>query len=415
MSGWGDDLALLREPVMRAFFVTRVLATMGSSFGPVALAFSILHLPEGTPGLLSIVLACQSIPMVAFLLVAGVFADRFPRALVLRTGILMSATAFGLLGLMVLVGWTPLLALGSAAAISGIGIALFYPALTGLIPEIVPAAKLQAGNALLGIARNGAQIIGLVASGAMVALVGGGWSLIVGGALFAVAAALTAALPRRTAASGGLSPRGLVGDLRDGWHEFVSHEWLWVVVAQWSMLVLFFEAAMGVIGPVLANAELGGAAPWSWVLAAEAGGMLVGGILAMRWRPPRPILAAVLATAVALPLPYLSLGLGAPLAVSIVAMAFAGVAFGVFGVVWATIMQLRVAPEALSRVSSYDALGSLVFQPVGLLLGGPAAVLLGPRAAMLVCSVGLAVVCLAPLASRDVRTVGWQAEVRADG
>ena len=414
MGGWRDDLALLRDPVVSTFFATRVLATMGASFGPVALAFSILHLPEGTPGLLSIVLACESVPMVAFMLVGGVVADRFPRALVLRTGILLSATAFGLLGAMVLVGWTPLLALGAEAAVSGVGIALFYPALTGLIPEVVPAARLQAGNALLGMARNGAQIIGLVASGAMVALVGGAWSLIVGGGLFAVSAVLTVALPRRAGASGALSPRGLIGDLRDGWREFVSHEWLWVVVAQWSLLVLFFEAATGVVGPVLANAELGGAAPWSWILAAQAGGMLVGGLLAMRWRPPRPILAAVVATAISIPLPFLSLGLGAPLIVSIATMGAAGVAFGIFGVLWATIMQLRVAPEALSRVSSYDALGSLLFQPVGLLLGGPAAVVLGPRTAMLVCGVALAVVCLAPLVSSDVRTVGWHREVLAD-
>jgi len=406
MSGLRHDRALFRDPTFVLFFVARSIGTLGGSFAPVALAFSILHLPHGTPGLLSIVLACESIPMVAFMLLGGVVADRFPRAAVLRVGLGLSFAAFVLLGAMILIGWTPLLALGAASALSGTGIALIYPALTGLIPEILPPAQLQEGNGILGIARNAASIVGLVASGAMVALVGGAWALIVGGSLFAVAGILTLWLPQGRRQPGGLSARGVLGDLRDGWREFVAHEWLWVVVAQWSFLVLFFSAATGVVGPVLANDQLGGAGPWSWILAAEAVGMVLGGFFAMRWRPARPILAAVLAGAVAIPVPFLCLGLGAPLVADIVAMAFSGVSFGVFGVLWPTTMQQRVAPDALSRVSSYDALGSLIFQPLGLLIGGPATVVLGARTAMTVCGLALVVLCVLPLISRDVRTVG---------
>lgn len=407
MSGWRRDLALFRDPVFALFFATRTLGTLGSSFAPVALAFSVLHLPQGTPQLLSVVLAAEAIPMVGFMLVGGVIADRLPRSRVLRGGLLLSATAFAALGAMMLTGWTPTAALCAAAALSGVGIALIYPALTGLIPEILPVRQLQAGNALLGAARNAAQIIGLVSSGMLVAWVGGAWALMAGAALFGVAAWLATGIPARSAGPAGLSAGGVLGDLRDGWREFVAHEWLWVVVAEWSLMVLFFAAAHGVIGPVIANAELGGAVPWSWILAGEAGGTLLGGLAAMRWRPRRPILAAVLATAVTLPPPFLCLALGAPLPVIIATMAAAGAGFGLFGVLWATTMQLRVPAESLSRVASYDALGSLVFQPVGLLVGGPAVVLLGAHPAMLACGLGLIVVCLLPLASGDVRRLTW--------
>lgn len=410
MGGWRRDLALFRDPVFTLFFATRTLGTLGSSFAPVALAFSVLHLPHGTPQLLSVVLAAEAIPMVGLMLLGGVIADRVPRSRVLRAGLLLSATAFVLLGLMMGSGWTPLPALVAAAALSGAGIALIYPALTGLIPEILPARHLHTGNALLGMARNGAQILGLVSSGAMVALVGGAAALALGGALFGASAVLSTGLPIGAAQRGGLSAGGLARDLRDGWREFACHEWLWVVVAEWSLLVLFFAAAHGVIGPVIANEELGGPVPWSWILAGEAAGTLLGGLFAMRWRPRRPILAAVATNAATLPVPFLCLALGAPLAVTITTMAAAGFGFGVFGVMWATTMQLRVRPEALSRVSSYDALGSLVFQPVGLLLGGPATVLLGARTAMLGCGLALIVVCLLPLLSRDVRSLGWVTE-----
>lgn len=407
MNAWRDDLALFRDRTFAIFFVARTVGTLGSSFAPVALAFSILHLPDGTPEMLSIVLACESVPMVAFMLLGGVVADRFPRARVLRVGLLLSASAFAALGAMILLSWTPLLALCVAAAVSGTGIALLYPALTGLIPEIVPADRLQAGNALLSLARNGAVVVGLVASGMLVAAVGGAWALLIGASLFAASAVLSLALPLGRARPDGLSAGGVVRDLRDGWREFVSHEWLWVVVATWSMLVLFFAAATGVIGPVLANNELGGAGPWSWILAAEALGNIVGGIVGMRWRPKRPILASVVANAATLPFAFLALGLGAPLVIDLLAMAAAGFGFGIFGVMWSTTMQLRVTPEALSRVSSYDALGSMVFQPLGLLIGGPAVVVLGPHVAMTACGVGLLVVCVAPLLSADVRRLGW--------
>jgi MFS family permease len=414
MGEWGAGFALFRDPVFARFFGVRTLSTLGSSFAPVALAFAVLQLPDGSPELLSIVLACESVPMVAFLLLGGVVADRLPRSRVLVFSMVLSAASSVALGAQILLGWTPLLALGAAAALNGTGIALLYPALTGLIPEILPLGRLQEGNALLGAARNSSQILGLVASGGLVALVGGAWALLLGGTMFVAAAVLASTLPTGERGRSARSAGGVLGDLREGWREFVAHEWLWVVVAVWSLLVLFFAAATGVIGPVLAKAELGGAGPWSWILAGDAIGSLLGGLAAMRWRPQRPMLAAMLLVAMAVPLPFLCMGLRAPLWADIAAMAASGAAFGVFGVVWSTLMQLKIEPGALSRVASYDALGSLIFQPLGLLLGGPASVLFGAGPAMLACGVALVVVCLAPLVSRDVRRVTWRGPVHLD-
>lgn len=414
MSGIKDDLALLRDRTFAVFFSARAIANLGGSFAPVALAFSVLHLPHGSPELLSLVLACESIPMVALMLVGGVIADRLPRSRVLLAGMVLSAASFFCLGFMMLSHWTPTLALGAASALSGVGIALLYPALTGMIPDLLHADQLQAGNALLSVARSGAQIFGLVSSGAVVALVGGSWALIMGASLFLVSGVLTLWLPVGPAHPDGLSARDALADLRDGWREFIGQEWLWVVVAEWSVLVLLFDAGIGVIGPVLADRELGGAGPWSLVLAGEAVGSVIGGLIGMRLRPRRPIFVAVMATVVGVPLPFISLGLGWPLAIAIGGMVLTGLAFGMFGVLWSTTMQRLIAPDALSRVASYDALGSLIFQPVGLLIGGPATVLLGARPAMVVCGAALAVGCFVPLVSRSVRTVTWDAGSVAD-
>ncbi|MFD0891380.1 MFS transporter, partial [Streptosporangium algeriense] len=184
-------------------------------------------------------------------------------------------------------------------------------------------------------------------------------------------------------------------DLRGGWREFISRQWLWVVVAQFSLLVLAMQAAHGVLGPLVAKEQMGGAAAWSAVLAGEAVGMLGGILVTLRLRPSRPILVATLMT---LPtaLPYLLLGISAPLWTVVLGAVVMGVCFDVFGVLWNTTMQREIPPEALSRVSSYDALGSLMFGPIGLMLAGPAAILVGPRPALLGCA---ALILLASLAA----------------
>jgi hypothetical protein len=96
----------------------------------------------------------------------------------------------------------------------------------------------------------------------------------------------------------------------------------------------------------------------------------------LRWRPHRPLVASfVLYTGCALPLAALAVPLRTPLVAVAVAGYFFGIAAG--NVVWETVLQAAIPSEVLSRVSSYDWLVSLVFQPVGFVIAGPAAEALG--------------------------------------
>ncbi|MCA0293960.1 MAG: MFS transporter [Actinobacteria bacterium] len=358
----------------------RTISMLGMSFAPVALAFGVLALPGADAGTLSIVLAAQTIPLVAFMLIGGVIADRYPRALVLRWGQLFAAASWGGIGVMMLTGVTPLWLLCVAAAFAGMSGAAVYPALSGIIPDLVPAHLLQQGNAWLSMGASAARFAGLVASGAVVVWLGGGWAMVVSGGLYLMAAALSGLLPRGGAlAAPEHSP---LRQLREGWGEFRSRQWLFVCVLQWAVLLMVLQASQGVLGPVVANAELGGPAGWTAVLASEAVGAIVGVGIAMVWRPRRPILVATLLTFTAAA-PQLLLGASAPLWVVMVSMFFMGVGFDLFGVLWMTTMQHEVPAESLSRVASYDALGSLMLGPIGLLLAGPAATLFGPHAALI--------------------------------
>lgn len=377
---------------------------LGAAFAPVALAFGILDLPGATATTLSVVLTAEALPMVLFMLFGGVIADRLPRQRVMMVGEWVNALAFFALGAMMLSGWTPLFAMATAAAFSGMAMAVLYPALTGIIPEVVPADRLQTGNALLGLGANVSRVAGAVLGGGTVLLLGGGWALTVSGTLFAVAGLLLAALRLESVRRPADQAQSVLRDLREGWREFSSRQWIWVVVAQFSVLVFAIQAGHGVLGPLLAKESLGGALAWSAFLAGEAVGTIVGVFVSLRVRPRRPILVGTL---LCLPsaLPYFLLGAGAPLWASVAGAFALGVCFDVFGVLWQTTMQREVPAESLSRVASYDALGSLMFGPIGLMLAGPAAAVIGPQAALIACGVLIVLSTCAALLSPGVRNL----------
>lgn len=369
----------------------------------MALAFGVLGLPGADAGTLSVVVACEAIPHVLGLLVGGVVADRYPRRFVMFTGECFSLVAWLGIGTMLVLGWAPVPLMCAFAVLTGLAGAVVWPVLSGIIPEVAPPDRLQPANALLAVGANVARIGGLIAAGAVVVLVGPGWPLIAAAAVYGCAAAFAWRIGStpRPGREGGTS---VLAELREGWVEFSSREWLWVVVAQFALLVLAWQGAHTVLGPVVAEAELGGAGAWSAILTGEAVGMLVGVVIALRIRPRRPILVGVLLTSLTA-LPYLLLGLGSPLPLIVAAGFVMGLGMDTFTVLWQTTMQREVPPEALSRVASYDAFGSMLFGPVGVLLAGPAAVHLGAHGALLVCAGLIVLSALLALLSRDVRTL----------
>ncbi|MER7133103.1 MFS transporter, partial [Streptosporangium saharense] len=197
MHSYRRDLAMLGDRNFTLLLVARTISVLGAAFAPVALAFGVLALPGATARTLSVVLTAESLPMVVFMLVGGVIADRLPRHRVMMTAESLNAVAFLALAAMMLTGWTPLTALAVAAAFSGVSTAILFPALTGIVPDVVEADRLQTANALLGLGTNISRVAGLVMGGMTVVLIGAGWALVVSGLMFALAAVLVTALRLR--------------------------------------------------------------------------------------------------------------------------------------------------------------------------------------------------------------------------
>lgn len=369
---------LLRERNFALLFAGRCTSFLGNAMAPVALAFAVLHLTDSASAL-GVVLAARMAPHVVLLAVGGVIADRVPRNLVLVGSNLVAGSSQAVVAVLLISGNAEIWRLVVLEAINGGASAIFYPADTSVVPLTVPEHRLQAANAFLRMGTNMIMILGAAAAGISVAAFNAGWTIAIDAATFFVAAAFLSQMRGiRAAAAAGSS---IIADLRDGWSEFTSHRWLWAIVVQFTIVLIGFFGTFMVLGPLVAEREFSGARAWAAILAGQSIGFMAGGFVALRWRPSRPILMATFSVFLnALPLAAMAMGL--PLSLVVGAAVVNGVGVELFNVFWYTALHENVAPEALSRVSAYDALGSVALAPLGLAAAGPVADRIGLDAAL---------------------------------
>ena len=359
----------LRSRNFRLLLACNVTSLTGSAVALVATPFAVLAV-GGSAGDVGYVATAMLVPVVVFLLLGRVVADRLPRYRVMVAGDGVQAAAQALSAAVVLSGHGTVWQLLVLAAVRGTGFGFYLPAELGLLPlTVAPEDRAQA-NAINRVGSNGAQIAGTALGGVAVAALGPGWGLAVDAASFALAALLRVGM--RFTAIPAPEPAGLVRELREGWREFTSRRWLWTIVVQFACVNAVVLAAIDVLGPLVASVHYGGARSWGFILAAYSIGSVIGGLAMIRLRPARMLLAATIAVPLAAPLLF---ALVPPLIVPLVAIAasLAGASFQVFGVNWATTMQQEIPITALSRVSAYDALGSLALAPLGTAVAGPLA------------------------------------------
>jgi predicted MFS family arabinose efflux permease len=396
----------------RLLLADRLLAPLSMGFSLVGVSFAVLNVTGSTADL-SYVLAAQVAPMLLFSLVSGVAADRFRPQRVIIAANLAIIAGEGTLGVLVLAGRPPLWAMILLEVLNGIGGAMFYPASQALLPQLVPDSLLQEASAISRLAMNTGQMAGAAAAGLLVAAAGPGWALTL------CAIGMTGTIPLLLAIKTHRPPQrgprrpGMLADLREGWAEFRSHTWLWATVIQFCLVMMAFNGAVMVLGPVVARQHLGGPAAWGAITAAEALGLVAGGLVSLRYTPRRPMLFVVL-TGGAMAISPLALALVLPLAVICVIAFGLGVLLEVMMVQWTVAMATRIPPGKLARVSSYDALGSMAAMPVGALAAGPLAAAIGVRAAQFAAAAVIVTASALTLVPRDIRTIRSDGMVPAD-
>ncbi len=390
---------LLRQTDFRRFFAGQSVSLLGSSMAPVALAFAVLDASGGT-GDLGTVLAARTVPLLAFLLVGGAVADRFPRRAVLVAANLGSALTQGGVAGLLLCGHYRLLPVAALQFLAGILAAFTTPALRGVVPQLVDRAHLRQANALLGSVRNATKILGPSLSGVLVAAAGSGPAIAFDALTYLLAAGCLARLSLTGSAAG---PRtaSLSADIRDGWTEFRRIPWVWMGTSSFCVINLVQTGTWQILGPALTR-RLGTEATWGFVLSARGIGLLAMSAVMYRLVVERLLrlgqLTCVLGAA-----PFLALGAHLTAPWLLITALAAGAGSSVTGIAWDTSLQEHVPAHVLSRVSSYNDLLSYIAIPLGQLCVGPLAHTFGAFRVTATAGVLYALAALAPLALPTVR------------
>jgi len=362
------SLDVVRERSFARYLAATSVSTLGSGMATIALAFAVLDFGGATD--LGIVLLAREIPIVVFLLLGGVYADRLPRRVILVGCDLTKGTAQAATAALLFSGSATVWNVALLQAVFGVAGAFSRPAATGIMKEAVSDERLQEGNALLSLSRS-ILSIAAPALGALIVTAGSAaWALAADSASFFLSAVLIASMhltPTVRSAS-----RSILGDLHDGWHEFLDRSWVVAMVISFGLFQLTYFPALLVLGPVVAKQDLGGAGAWGAILAVQSAGAVAGGLFALRVKFARPLVACQL---LVLPAGVLLLTLAVPLPVALIAAtAFAtGIGFTFGDTLWMSTLQGNVPEHALSRISSFDWLGSVALNPLGYLLIGPIA------------------------------------------
>jgi len=402
MSGTRQRPALwtpLRHRRFAAYAVALVISSAGTYAATVALSFGVLE--ASGPASLALILLSREVPLVLLVLVGGVIADRASRRTVLCAAAAVQAISQLAAATALALDPTNLGVLMVCAAVNGGAAAFSRPATVGLVPELVHAAELQPANAVLGVAPRVIGIAGAALGAALVGAVGAPWALVFDSATFLAAAVLFLSLGRtsRPPATGRAHP---VRDFAEGWAVVRRQVWIWGMILSFGMFQLAYFPALSVLGPEIARLSYGGASAWAILLSAGLLGGLAGLGIASSIRPRRPLLTVCL---VGIPniLEIWALASGWPL-VSVAAFAFlGGIGLALGDTLWITTLQQRVERDKLSRVSSFDWLGSLALNPLGYAVIAPLAAAIGTRATLAAAGCVLALAAGLPLLSRQVR------------
>ncbi|CAN5226885.1 MFS transporter [soil metagenome] len=361
---------LRRARDFRLLWLGQSASTIGDALVLVAVGLYVTRL-TGDPGDVGLVLGAYSLPLVLFVLLGGVLADWLPRQHIMIVSDLVRCALHATLALLIATGAVQIWHMVVIGALFGTAEAFFRPAYTGLVPQTVDEDDIQPAQALSGVSQEVAEIVGPALATALVLGVGGAAAFAVDAATFALSASLLLLLRARERGDRP-EPASVLVELREGWHAVRERAWVWATVLAFSVALLVALTPFFVLGAAIAQDVYGRDAVYGLSNAAWGVGTVTGAVVGSRWKPLRPMRAAVLCS-VPWPMGLVLFAQGPPVAVVYLGMAASGVGIGLFAVWWETALAQRIPPHLLSRVSAWDWMGSLALLPVGYLLAGPVA------------------------------------------
>lgn len=371
--GW-RVLAPFRCREYRILMTAVSLSIFAEGMWTVVMALQVIEL-DNDPTSLSLVATCLGAGLVAFVLVGGLAADRLSQRGIIIVVAGVNTAVVSTVAVLGIVGALRVWHMAVAAAALGIAAAFFFPAYSAILPRILPADQLLAANGVEGVVRPVFQrAVGPAAAGLVVGATEPSAGATVVAALFGVGLVLLVATrpPTLTRNAAPHEQPHLLRDLKDGCVFVLGTPWLLWTLLFASMFVLVVLGPIEVLLPfVIAERFDHGAQTYGFILAFFGMGSALGALAVSSRRLPRRYLTVMMTMWSVGSIPLVIVGITSSFPVMALATFIIGVTDGAGMVIWGTLLQRRVPPAMLGRVSSLDFFVSLAFMPVSFAIVGP--------------------------------------------
>jgi Transmembrane secretion effector len=362
------------------------VSQLGDGFFFVALAWQVYDI-SNVPTAMSVVGLAWTLPLVVFVLVGGVFSDRYDRRWLMIGADLIRAAAIGALGILSIAGVLEIWHILLLIAVVGIGDAFFNPASMAIVPDLVAEPLLPQANALGSLVRPlTGRLVGPAIGGFTVAFVGSGAAFLVDAASFLVSAVFVAGIryrPRAHAVEHGV--RQALSEIGEGLAYVRSKPWIWATLISSMLSLLVFVGPEEVLLPFLVRNRLElGADALGLIFAVGGLGAIVMAVLIGQTGLPRRTITWMFVSWTVGVLMIAGFGLMTELWHALLLSAVSAALFEFGAVIWYTLLQQLVPRDLLGRVSSLDWLVSIGLVPLSFALTGPIAGIIGPETTLVV-------------------------------
>jgi MFS family permease len=385
-------LPALSYAPFRTFFASSLLANVGIFLFMAAYGWFI-QIETGSAALVGLGSAIMGLPWLLLMLHAGMLTDRLGARRLIAGSFLGGGLVMALVAFVALLPEPSVPAVLGAAFLMGILMTLGAPGSISIVGDLVPPAAVSSAVGLNFLLINGARIAGGLGAGWLLAEGREpGWTILIGAILFAVPGAFIWRLRTRPPLPGVRVAGGaaLIRPIVEAGGHAIRNPTLGTI--------LLLSAGPGLIGlpynfllPVAA-VELGiGAEGLGLLLVAVGTGGLVAGLASehaqRRLGHGKSILLGLASAATGL----IVFGLGPPLPISIMSVAFVGGGFVVYASASLTLVQALAPPSLRGRLTSVFSLLYWGLMPIGGLLGGLSAQAFTARTTMLGAGIGLVI------------------------
>ena len=388
MPGWKGRVTV--------FLVGQTITTFGSFLVQYAIMW---HLTLTTKSGLVLALAAVFgfLPQAIVSIFAGVWADRVNRKIMILVSDSVIALATLVLALFMLSGVEDLWLIFLIMAIRSIGAGVQMPAISALVPQIVPTDKLLTVNGINSSISSSLQLLAPVAAAAVYSTMSLSAILFIDvvTAVIGLSLLATVAVPTLARVANEDKP-SYFADLKEGMAYIFSNQLVRWVMAIFAIIFLLIVAPSN-LSPLMIARTFGGEVWMLTVLELSFGvGMLIGGALIAVFAKKIDRIGMIIGSSILFGVLATAMGFTTNLILFFALFFVVGIAVPAFSTSAMTLLQETVEPERQGRVFGFLGIVMAVAMPLGMSILGPLADVVSVELLLIV--TGLATVVIAVVA-----------------